>query len=162
MRLKLSKSFVLSASAAVAWAAVIFLFSAQDGNESSGMSGIFLTALCNLFGYSPSESDWEIMSFCIRKAAHMTEFGLLGLLVLNALYRGFGSFKGIWIASFAAASAYAATDEIHQLFIPGRSGKFTDWMIDSTGILLWLSVACLIIRIISSRKANKQCNSEAK
>lgn len=162
MRLNLSKSFVLSASAAVVWAVVIFLFSAQDGNESSGMSGNFLTVLCKLLRYSPSESDWAIMSFCIRKAAHMTEFGLLGLLVLNALYRGLGSFKGIFIISFAAASAYAATDEIHQLFIPGRSGQFTDWIIDSVGILLWMLAAWLLIRIIFSHKANKHCNSAAK
>lgn len=162
MRLKFSKGFVLSALAAVAWAVVIFSFSAQDGNESSGLSGKILTALYSLFGYSPSAESIKVMSFCIRKAAHMTEFGLLGLLVLNALYRGFGSFRSIWTSAFAVASAYAATDEIHQLFVPGRSGQFTDWMIDSAGILLWMLAAWAIIRIYSSRRANKNSRSEAK
>lgn len=162
MRFKFSKCFALSALAVIAWAVVIFLFSAQNGKESSGLSGKLLILLYNLSGYYPDEHAQEIMSLLIRKAAHMTEFGLLGLLVLNAVYRGFGRFKGIWIASFAISSAYAATDELHQLFVPERSGRFTDWMIDSTGILLWLLAAWLVIRIISSRKANKNRKSEAK
>lgn len=155
MRFKFNASFALSALIAVVWAVVIFCFSSQTGDESSGLSSQVLTTLCNLFRYSPSEDVLDILTFAIRKAAHMTEFGLLGLLVLNALYRGFGSFKGIYALSFAAASIYAASDEIHQLFISGRSGQFTDWIIDSAGILLWLLAARAVIKMINF---NKKCS----
>ncbi len=155
MRFKLSANFVLSVLVALAWSVVIFLFSAQDGNESSGLSGQIITTLCNLFGYTPDSNALDFISFCIRKAAHMTEFGLLGLLVLNAIYLGFGAFKGIYPSAFVIASIYAASDEIHQLFVPGRSGQFTDWLIDNAGILLWLIITWGIIKVISSRKQDK-------
>lgn len=148
MQFKFSTKFVLSALAAIAWGIVIFSFSGQNGEESSGLSSLIVTALCDLFNYSPSDETMELLTLLIRKAAHITEFGILGLLVLNTLYQGFGSFRRIYAVSFAIASAYAAVDELHQLFIPERSGKITDWMIDSAGIILFLMAAWAIIRTI--------------
>ena len=45
-------------------------------------------------------------------------------------------------------SAYAATDEFHQLFVPGRSGQMTDVMIDSVGCLIGCLVTCLILHLV--------------
>ena len=41
------------------------------------------------------------------------------------------------------ATAYAATDELHQVFVPGRSAEFTDVLLDSLGALagIWLYLA---------------------
>lgn len=47
--------------------------------------------------------------------------------------------------AFAYCFLYACSDEIHQLFVPGRSGKFTDVLIDSAGALLAVLV-CFFIR----------------
>lgn len=40
------------------------------------------------------------------------------------------------IAMATLALWYAATDEFHQLFVPGRVASFKDWIIDGTGVLL--------------------------
>lgn len=152
---KFSRRFALSAIAAVIWMTVIFLFSAQNGEDSSETSGGVVLFICSILNYSPSQIMLDIMTTCVRKAAHMTEFGILGILVFNTLHCGFGSFRGIYPLAFAVASLYAATDETHQLFINGRSGKFTDWIIDSTGIILWLFILWAVIKIISSKKHGK-------
>jgi VanZ family protein len=74
----------------------------------------------------------------LRKLAHMLEFGLLWFLWLRALgYRAPG-------VAAAIAAAYAATDEVHQLFVRGRAGSPVDWAIDCAGIgLAWLAWARL-------------------
>src|SRR4051812_24736089 len=73
----------------------------------------------------------------LRKLAHMTEYGLLWFLWLRALgYRA--PARG---GAAAIAAAYAATDEVHQLFVAGRHGSPVDWAIDCAGIavawVLW-------------------------
>lgn len=154
-----NRRFALSAALTVAWMVVIFLFSAQNADDSSDTSGKVLTFLCGLFGYTPTEGMKATLSFLVRKAAHMTEFGLLGVLCLNTLRQGFGEFAYRYPAAFAAASLYAATDEIHQLFVEGRAGQVRDWAIDSTGILLWLTAAWCFT-VITNRIKNKE-NNEA-
>ena len=42
---------------------------------------------------------------------------------------------------------YACTDEIHQLFVPGRAGKFTDVLIDTTGGIIMLLFIALVTRV---------------
>jgi VanZ family protein len=64
----------------------------------------------------------------LRKAAHLTEYAILGLLLLRALGR-----EG---AAFLLGAAYALTDEIHQHFVHGRHASPVDVAIDSTGVLL--------------------------
>ena len=50
---------------------------------------------------------------------------------------------------------YAITDEVHQLYIPGRSGKWQDVCIDSIGVLLGIFVLLLIVEIIYKIKQKK-------
>jgi VanZ family protein len=69
----------------------------------------------------------------LRKLAHMAEFALLGALVFRALRDA--------PAAVLLASAYAATDEVHQTFVAGRHGSPLDWVIDSAGALLGVAVA---------------------
>jgi VanZ family protein len=69
----------------------------------------------------------------LRKLAHTAEFALLGALVFRALRDA--------PAAVLLASAYAATDEVHQTFVAGRHGSPLDWVIDSAGALLGVAVA---------------------
>ena len=62
----------------------------------------------------------------LRKLAHMTEFGLLCALWMRALRRP--------VTAAAIALAYAATDELHQTFVAGRTGSPWDWAIDAAGV----------------------------
>lgn len=123
---------------------VIFFFSAQNAEDSSMTSGRVLAFLCGLFHYTPTDAMKETLSFLVRKAAHMTEFGILGVLWLGTLRKGWGTFRWRYPLAFCLASVYAMTDEAHQLLIDGRAGQVTDWLIDSAGILIALACARLV------------------
>ncbi len=126
------------------WMAVIFWFSDQPAQESSEMSGSvsyrFVEACSNLFGLGFSEDTTEAYAAAIehpvRKAAHMTEYAILGWMFLAVLC-GYTPYRRKTVLfALAATAAYAATDEIHQLFIEGRAGKFSDVCIDTLGALI--------------------------
>jgi VanZ family protein len=92
----------------VAWAAVIFALSSIP-HLSSGLG------------------TWD---YVLRKCAHVTEYAILGALLLRALGRE--------VPAFLAAVAYAATDEIHQHFVRGRHGSPVDVAIDAVGVAFGL------------------------
>ena len=96
----------------VVWAAVIFAFSSIP-SLSTGL-GVWDTIL--------------------RKGAHLTEYAILGALLLRALGRE--------LPAFVAGMAYAATDEVHQHFVRGRHASPVDFLIDSLG----LAVGILALR----------------
>ena len=88
----------------VAWAAVIFAFSSIP-SLGTGL-GVWDTIL--------------------RKGAHLTEYAILGGLLLRALGRE--------VPAFVVGVAYAATDEIHQHFVRGRHASPIDVAIDAVGL----------------------------
>lgn len=155
LQLRFSRRLAVSAALTAAWMVVIFLFSAQNADDSSDTSGRVLAFLCGLFGYVPTEDFKETLSFLVRKAAHMTEFGVLGVLWLHTLRTALGQWRWRYPAAFALSSLYAVTDECHQLFVDGRAGQAADWLIDSTGIVLWLTAAWLLIKIKNRNKRKK-------
>ena len=56
------------------------------------------------------------------------------------------------LLALAATAAYAATDEFHQLFVPGRSGQLKDVLIDTAGGALGLVLLALILYLKRRRK----------
>lgn len=236
---------VVSAVAIVVWAAFIFGFSGQTGGESGGLSARVADVLVSV-------GDWltgavtagearavaiEALQFPIRKAAHMSEYAVLALLVFAQL-RLWPSFSGLGLPvgakaekrsgeqpalpeepmeapavsrarksefllqeagdccsqaaqdeeksrtaqtiqageegrcaqvprglpqssrdlylktlrkaalmAWGCATLYAATDEFHQLFVPGRAGLFTDVLIDATGAAIGLLLAGSIVAL---------------
>ena len=125
----------------------IFVQSALPGEVSGAESNVIVQFVSGLTGI-PAES----LGLFVRKAAHFTEFMILGMcLTLNVkdrlLLKGSSlDFGRLWPASWLIATAYAATDEIHQLFVPERACAFADVCIDSCGAALgavvgWLAVA---------------------
>lgn len=52
-----------------------------------------------------------------------------------------------YIAALGFAFCYASTDEFHQLFIPGRSGQFTDVCIDTAGAAIGLLLLAILLKI---------------
>lgn len=99
----------------VVWAAVIFGFSSIP-SLSSGLGG------------------WDL---ALRKLAHLTEYAILGALLLRATRRP-------WLALVLAA-LYAVSDEVHQHFVEGRHAAPLDVAIDTVGalagILAWRALA---------------------
>ncbi len=147
-------SFVLM----IAWMGWIFFMSSRDATtstEDSERIGIIVgRVIVKDFDSLPEEKRHEFAASIdhkVRKCAHAAEYMLLAFLALGTFC---GTDRwGLW--AFLTASVYAVTDEVHQTFVPGRSGKVLDVINDSlaagVGILLVLG----LLRIIGSmRKKN--------
>jgi len=70
----------------------------------------------------------------LRKSAHIFEFMVLAFLFWRIAYKGEGlTQKHSQLFAFILISLYAASDEIHQMFIENRAGKVIDVVIDMLG-----------------------------
>ncbi len=146
---------------AIVMAMVIFGFSKQDGEESSGLSykaADMILTVCDKAGmvdYNDNNRDSmiEAVQFPIRKAAHMTEYAVLSVLVMLALI--VDGIKGIRLPVIAAiiAVAFAATDELHQRYVPGRYGCVRDVLIDAAGSIIGLAIAYVLYKNMHKNKA---------
>ena len=68
--------------------------------------------------------------------------------------------KKLIVYQFLLAFVFACTDEFHQLFVPDRSGKFTDVLIDSVGITVGVLIVYFVVTIISKRRKVKELKAE--
>ncbi len=160
---------IFSVTAVILWAIVIFRFSAQQGTESSGISGRIcygiVSAYSDLFHRDLPEARImavaEKLQFPVRKGAHMSEYAMLALLLFNALCAfGMPDGKMKYVLTLLFVAAYAASDEIHQLFIPGRAGSGRDVLIDTAGGAIMLLIICGIRYTLSRRKNVKKRESQ--
>ena len=103
---------------------LIFVFSHQTGSESSGLSSQIVLWI-QTYLHIP------ITEFIVRKAAHMSEYALLTLTFIYGFYKNQYPIQKIMIYSLIGTFLYACSDEMHQLFIGGRAGQFTDVLIDT-------------------------------
>ena len=121
---------------------IIFWLSSRTADESSAQSSALLEWLISLFG------DNIFTDFIVRKLAHFLEFTGLSLLFNIALYQT--KKRKMLITATALTSIYAVSDEVHQLFVEGRSCQISDWVIDTAGALLG-TVGFLILFAIAGR-----------
>ena len=140
----------------LAWMAVIFCFSMENADESSSTSGAVIRWLLERFdrsfpALSPAEqfAKIEAWSFAARKLAHFLIFAVLGFLTAAACSVDLGR-KEAFFTALAIGIVYAATDEIHQAFVPGRACQFRDVLIDASGVLFGAG-AFTLIRLIRRR-----------
>tara|TARA_Y100001934_G_scaffold119354_1_gene146015 strand:- start:1801 stop:2256 length:456 start_codon:yes stop_codon:yes gene_type:complete len=122
----------------VLWAAVIFAFSTSLGSGSN--TSRILGPLLNFLFPGVSPESIAGLRFAIRKVAHVCEYAGLAVLIWRAIVKPYG-FQRFWNWShaktaFLLTALYAATDEFHQLFVPGRVGTVWDVALDSLGGLL--------------------------
>ena len=137
--------------AVAGWMVVIFAFSAQTGNRSGNTSGEIVRWIIGLFyrGFAdlPQAKQAEVLELLhlvIRKGAHFTEYAVLAMLTANAL-RGYQISTVLgWCAPVAFSALYAATDEIHQYFVPDRACRLLDVGIDTAGALFGTAIFMLL------------------
>ena len=133
-----NKRLVLAWTLLILWMLFIFIMSSFNGIMSSNQSGSIAVLIYNLFDIS----DTEKVSLIVRKCAHVSEFFILGILVINLVSKY--NVKYSYLISFIVCVLYASSDEFHQLFVPGRSGQVTDIFIDMIGVVLGLLLVFLI------------------
>jgi VanZ family protein len=149
----------LSILAVVLWGRLIFGFSAQKATTSSGLSERVCYAIADEINHFRQEAltEKEVQELTdklqlpVRKCAHMTEYGVLALLLFNMLCAFGAKGKRRFALALMLVFLYASTDEIHQLYVPGRSGQFTDVLIDTAGGLVMLLLIAAVCRIRARR-----------
>lgn len=109
------KDFIFRWLPLIAWMAAIFIFSHQPK------------------GSIPNYGTWD---FLVKKSGHLIGYGVLAILARRA---GF-----TLAASLAFVLAFAFSDELHQRYVPGRTGSLEDMLIDLLGATLGLLVTGLL------------------
>ena len=108
----------------VLWAAVIFAFSSVP-SLSSGLG------------------TWDLV---LRKIAHLSEYAILGALLVRAIQRP--------AVAILAGGLYAVSDEFHQHFVRGRHAAWYDVLIDTVGVTIGV-LAWSRLRRSSGREAQE-------
>ncbi len=135
------------------WMVMIFQMSAAPMVESDAMSSGLSSIICGIFipGFEDMSlaQQKEIMdglSYPVRKMAHFTEYTILGMLLFSDFQlavhftRAFSAY-----AAFFTAALYAVSDEIHQLFVSGRSGQVSDVLLDAGGAAFGAAIGYFLI-----------------
>jgi VanZ family protein len=78
------------------------------------------------------DSGLGLLDLIGRKVLHFAEYALLCFLWWRVFAYGLPPRRAILFA-LLVASAYAATDELHQTTVEGRHGTPLDWAIDTAG-----------------------------
>ena len=159
---------IISAFLLVSCMTFIFVLSSQNAEESSSISGSTIEFLLNMFYPNFKELSQqraeELISgfqFFARKCAHLTIYAVLGITaMLNAL--SINKIKLIYrsIISFIFCVVYAISDEIHQMFVTGRSGEVRDVLIDSCGSLIGVVFLTVIAWVFINKKHLNQNKKE--
>jgi len=132
----------------ITWMLVIFFLSNEVADTSSDRSAVIVDALSHSF----IGDLWkDSLTFITRKAAHIIAYFILGIFAYNVTRTYKLSTKRAILLSIAFALIYAVSDEIHQLFVPGRSGEIRDVLIDTTAS----TVGIYAYYLIRKRRVNR-------
>ena len=134
------KKHKLSIVLVLVWASLIFIMSSFDATDSSNQSNFIVNIISNIFNIE----NVKLLSLIIRKLAHYTEYLILGILVINMFTKN--NISRSHLLSIILCVIYATSDEIHQLFIPGRACQIKDILIDSVGSITGIYLYKLLIK----------------
>lgn len=129
---------------ALAWAVLISTFS--TGLFTADHTGRFIVPVLHWLFPQASRATLLKLHYLIRKCAHFIEYFILSLLILRGIRAGRRDARLGWaLAAIAVVAGYAALDEFHQSFVPGRTAAVTDVLLDTTGGIAAQIVAALVI-----------------
>ncbi len=127
------------------WMALIFVFSAQTGEQSGGLSHAIALEIQRLLGGTLDEPAVAALEGFIRSMAHGSVFFVLAILISRALTRSqLQDIRNI-ILTLIIGALYAGSDEFHQYFVPGRAMQLEDFLVDLSGIV----AAIILYQVIS-------------
>jgi VanZ family protein len=125
------------------WMVCIFIASTRAG--SAGTSSRLIVPVLNFLepgrGDELTPESLDKVNYVLRKAAHISEYFLLTVIFIRAYQFGRQDLRlGALLGGGGCALLYAASDEFHQRFVPGRTSSPHDVFIDSLGILLSMAL----------------------
>ncbi len=138
------------------WLVLIFVLSAQPADQSSGVSRkVAETIIGTIAWIVHVDIDAKTISslavgfnHLVRKFAHAGIYFVLGGFIIMPLIKTGIRGSRAYVLTILFCLFYAVTDEIHQTFIPGRSGQISDVLLDTAGAMIgsgtyWLYVQYL-------------------
>ena len=129
---------------AILWAVLISIFSTGTFTDENTASVI----ISILHWLLPKASPPMLLELhhLIRKTAHFVEYFIFSLLILRAIRAGQRDTRLRWaLAAILIVAGYAALDEFHQSFVPGRTARISDVLLDTTGGTAAQAIAGLVL-----------------
>ena len=131
---------------------VIFMFSSDNADMSTEKSDGLIISVCEkVLGRSLTNDEKELYTSkyvkIVRKSAHFTLYFLLGLFIISFLREFIPIDKRSILITIGIVFLYACSDEVHQLFVSGRSCEVLDVIIDTCGGLVSTAIYSLLYRI---------------
>lgn len=161
------KKIILRAATTVvtlAYLMWIFSNSLATATASGAASGRVRAAVQKCVDFFAGEGKIFVTHHFIRKAAHFSEFALLGFLAYFTYFSYFfAKNKAVPICAFSAAASTlvcGAADECIQIFVDGRGPSVFDAMIDFSGGICGVFVALAVFFIV--KKAKKRAKKAEK
>lgn len=141
---------------------LIFYFSNQIADTSEDLSKGIIYDIVNKFNLAQGKTQNQKEELILqlnkieRKIAHYTIYTLLGIMLFLLIINIKKENKKAIIITIIIGAIYATTDEIHQIFIDGRTALITDVMLDTLGVTTGEFISMLIIGIYNKIKGNKE------
>lgn len=137
----------------------IFFFSSDTADSSTEKSdGLIVRIAEKVLGRKLTDKEKDSYTDkyfkIVRKTAHFTIYFILGLAVISLLKEYMIIDRKSLIYTVIFVFLYSCSDEIHQLFVPGRSGEVLDVFIDTLGGTMSSSIYCFICMMKRKRKSN--------
>ena len=143
---------IISYALLIIWAGVIFMLSSEGSDTSSGRSDAIVETVQTL-GIG---TDADLLTFLVRKSAHIIAYFIFGLLAFNLIRLYKLPLRRTALTALAVVFIYAVSDEFHQYFVSGRSSEIRDVLIDTTAGLLGIGIFALIYSRLRAKHLNKK------
>ena len=130
---------------------IIYSFSAGTGEESGSLSLAIAQWVSKMLEKVNIDVSAQVLHLPIRKLAHMSEYAVLAITVMWAVY----GVKRRYLVALVVSVLYAISDECHQLFVSGRAGTPVDVLIDSAGVIVGLVVYRIVSGIANYKRQNR-------
>ena len=146
----ITKKQIVYAILIVIWMAVVFAFSNQVAEKSSKTSGGITEEIVKIIVKEPEKRTPQVIDMVetiVRKLAHFSIYTVGGFLMAGLVNTTNQTNKKLILYAVLFTVIYACTDEIHQIFVDGRSGELRDVLIDTSGATLGTMIFLAIRKI---------------
>lgn len=145
----MNRKTILNLIVIIIWLFIIFCFSAEDAEKSQHTSDqVIIKTVETIKQEKLPEEEKKILVnkyiVIVRKSAHFFLYFILGILLFLFWKKIYGITPKTIIYTMIFCFIYACSDEIHQLFINGRTARIFDIFVDSSGALLATSITTIL------------------
>lgn len=132
----------------IIWLYLIFYLSNQSGAISSYESNSIIEQI--LIFLKVDRNCYELIHNIVREFMHFFEYFILGFIIYINLIEY--KVKDIYLITILTSFIYSVSDEIHQVFVPGRTFEYLDISLDLFGVILSILTIHLIKYILNKKK----------